>query len=168
MSRTLRTNWKFGILAVILGVGAALPYTLAENPQPKAISELAQVATQAQDDPEPNDGRPISDLKQFMRGKLSASNKILEGLTTEDMALVLDGARTLNKMSLSAKWRAHNDAMYRQFSAEFQRVTGDLVKAAEQDNADQAVLKWMGATMACIECHRFVRNTLVVKAEEFK
>ena len=116
----------------------------------------------------PAEGRVTTDLKQFMRKKLAASNKVLEGLATEDMDLVREGARTLNKMSLSSKWRAHNDVMYRQFSSEFQRVTKDLEKAADEDNLDQAALKWMGATMACIECHRFVRNTLVVDLEETK
>lgn len=118
--------------------------------------------------PDDGDGRPIGDLRQFMRAKLAASNKVLEGLATEDMAMVREGARALNKMSMSEKWRAHNDAMYKQFSSEFQRVTKDLAIAAEEDNLDQATLKWMGATMACIECHRYVRSTLVVDLEELR
>ena len=109
-----------------------------------------------------DNAKPVLNLKQFMRAKLDASNKVLEGLTTEDMELVQSGARTLNKMSRSEKWRAHNDVMYKQFSNEFQRTTNELVKAAQEENLDQATLKWIGATMACIECHRYVRNTLVV------
>lgn len=115
-----------------------------------------------------DDGRPVTDLRQFMRAKLAASNKILEGLATDDLALVKDGARSLNKMSLSEKWRANNDVMYKQFSAEFQRVTTDLIQAAEDGNEDLATLKWMGAMMACIECHRFVRSTLVVDQDVFQ
>ena len=57
------------------------------------------------------DGRPITDLRQFMRAELAASNKILEGLTTDDMTLTLEGARTLNKMCRSVKWRVNNTAM---------------------------------------------------------
>ncbi|QDT32895.1 hypothetical protein [Thalassoglobus polymorphus] len=117
---------------------------------------------------EQKEGRPVTDLRQFMRAKLAASNKILEGLATEDLDLVRDGARTLNKMSLSEKWRVNNDTMYKQFSSEFRRVTNDLEKAANNDNLDQAALKWMGATMACIECHRFVRTALVVDKNAFK
>lgn len=134
--------------------------------QKETRSAFAQEKSEAKEPRE--DGKPIGDLKQFMRTKLAASNKILEGLTTEDMALVREGARVLNKMSLSERWRAHNDAMYKQFSAEFQRVTKDLSMAADEDNLDQAALKWMGATMGCIECHRYVRSTLVVDLEQLK
>lgn len=130
------------------------------------IFQAFTAPTIAQD--QEGDGRVTTNLKEFMRAKLAASNKVLEGLATEDMAMVREGARTLNKMSLSEKWRAHNDVMYKQFSSEFQRVTKDLALAAEQDNLDQAALKWMGATMACIECHRYVRNTLVVDLEKLK
>ncbi len=137
----------------------------SEDQQPKKDQSKKKPAAAAASQ---DDGRVVTDLRQFMRKKLTASNKILEGLATEDMALVREGARTLNKMSLSSKWRAHNDVMYKQFSAEFQRVTKDLSQAADEDNFDQAVLKWMGATMACIECHRFVRNTLVVDLEGAK
>lgn len=147
---------------VVLGVIQS--FSAAEDQAEKAQSKKKSAAAEASQD----DGRVVTDLRQFMRKKLAASNKVLEGLTTEDMALVREGARTLNKMSLSSKWRAHNDVMYKQFSSEFQRVTRDLSQAADEDNLDQAVLKWMGATMACIECHRFVRNTLVVDLEGTK
>lgn len=112
-----------------------------------------------------DDGRPVGDIRLFMRGKLQASNKILEGLTVEDMQLVKEGAQQLNKMSVSEKWRAHNNVMYKQFSGEFQRTTADLIKAADDGNLDMAALKWMSATMSCIECHRYVRNNLVVETK---
>lgn len=118
-----------------------------------------------QDDDAKSDGRPVGDIRMFMRGKLQASNKILEGLTVEDMQMVKEGAQQLNKMSVSEKWRAHNNVMYKQFSGEFQRTTADLMKAADEGNLDMAALKWMSATMSCIECHRYVRNNLVVETK---
>lgn len=102
-------------------------------------------------------------LRDFMRLKLSASEKILEGLTLENFDLVQQGAESLHQMSSVEKWRVSNDAMYRQFSDEFQRNTGELVKAAKDHNLDQAALKWFATTMNCVECHRFVRNNLMVK-----
>ena len=138
------------------------------NVAPSQVKEPDAAPQKSTTKPDDGDGRPVSDLRQFMRGKLSASNKILEGLTTEDMALVKEGARELNKMSLSEKWRASNDGMYQQFSAEFRRITNDLNSAADDNNLDQATLKWMAATMTCIECHRFVRNTLVVDLGEME
>jgi len=102
-------------------------------------------------------------LQNFMRLKLTASEKILEGLILENHKLVHQGAQSLHKISSTEKWRVSNDPLYRQFSDEFQRNTGELAKAAEDHDLDQAALKWFAATMNCIECHKFVRNNLVVK-----
>jgi len=119
------------------------------------------------DDPpaEPAGGRDDIPLREFMRKKLEASNQILEGLVLEDPALIKEGAEVLNEMSTAEKWRVQNDALYREFSADFRRVTAGLVEAANEGDNDQAVLKWMDATMNCIECHRYVRGMRVADAE---
>ncbi len=101
------------------------------------------------------------DLSHFMRVKLEASGKILEGLAIEDFSLIVQGARQLNAMSKAEKWRVSNDPIYRQFSGDFQRVTQELVEAAQGDNLDRAALKWMDATMGCIECHRYARGMMI-------
>ncbi len=97
-------------------------------------------------------------LRTFMRKKLAASNKILEGLATEDTSLVREGARVLNRMSTAEKWRVSTDPLYRQFSGEFRTITNQLIDAADDDNLDRSALKWMDAMMSCIECHRYVRG----------
>lgn len=122
--------------------------------------------SQAQDKKEPqvdDDGRPVMTLRDFMRLKLKASSQILEGLAIEDLEMVQAGAQTLKTMSAAEKWRVYNDAMYRQFSGEFQRSVSDLEKASKDNNLDSAALKWMATTMNCIECHRYVRHHLVVE-----
>jgi hypothetical protein len=105
-------------------------------------------------------------LRDFMRIKLVASNQILEGLAVEDFALIEEGARSMHDLSGAERWKVHSDVMYAQFSAEFRRDTQDLIDAANKKNMDQAALKWMAATMDCIECHRYVRNTLVAGASQ--
>ena len=40
--------------------------------------------------------------------------------------------------------------------------------AAKEKNIDRAALRWMDTTLSCIECHRFVRNELVVQAPAAK
>ncbi len=162
-----KTVFRSGLATVSLAL-LAFAGLQSVTPAQEQKAEKQKSATKKEAAPDEGDGRPVTDLRHFMRGKLSASNKILEGLTTEDMALVREGARALKKMSLSEKWRVNNDAMYKQFSAEFRRVTNDLNTAAEEENLDQATLKWMGMTMTCIECHRFVRNTLVVDRGKFE
>ena len=112
----------------------------------------------------PAAGREDLPLKDYMRLKLEASNKVLEGLCVNDPAMVKEGAIKLNEMSRSERWRVSNDAMYRQFSGDFRGITQQLIDAAKEENMDRAALKWMDATMSCIECHRFVRGIMVADA----
>lgn len=103
-------------------------------------------------------------MAKFMRAKLKASSQILEGLCTEDYETIEKGAEKLKSMSREERWRVSNDAMYRQHSAEFRDAVDNILKAAqEKKNLDSAALAWTKTTLSCIECHRWVRNTLVAK-----
>ncbi len=108
--------------------------------------------------PKPEEKKPLS---VFMRKKLAASSMILEGLAMEDFFLIEQGAKKLREMSKTEKWRVHNDPMYRQFSGEFQRITEKLSEAAKEEKLDTAALRWVDATMSCIECHQYVRKVLI-------
>lgn len=126
-----------------------------------------QSQAQAQDKPsKPVEAAKNTELSAFMRKKLEASGKILEGLCTEDMELVRTGAASLQELSSAEKFRVSNDVMYRQFSSEFQSLTKELIKAAESGNQDRVALKWMDTTMSCMDCHRFVRGMRVAEAKE--
>jgi cytochrome c556 len=100
---------------------------------------------------------PKGSVRPFMRMKLEASNKILEGLTTEDFRQVRDGAQTLHKMSSAEKWRVSNDVLYRQYSAEFNRDAERLLEKANERNLDGATLAWVECTMSCVRCHKYAR-----------
>ncbi len=150
MSRNLR-NAGYA-MAALLGV---MSLTLVLT-RPNAM-------VQAQDEVRPVEKSRDIELSVFMRKKLEASNKILEGLCTEDMALVKEGANALRELSAAEKFRVSNDVMYRQFSTEFQSLTQELIKAAESGNQDRVALKWMDATMSCMDCHRFVRGLRVAE-----
>jgi hypothetical protein len=145
-----------GGMAVLTGLAAA-GWSATRAADDKTAAGKKDAAT-AKDDAKPNTGRDDLPLKEYMRKKLAASNQILEGLCTEDTELILQGARTLNEMSNSERWRVMNDPMYRQFSGEFREITQQLVAAAEKGNKDRVALKWMDATMSCIDCHNFVRG----------
>jgi cytochrome c556 len=100
---------------------------------------------------------PKGGVRPFMRVKLEASNKILEGLATEDFRLVREGARTLHTMSGAEKWRVSNDPLYRQYSAEFNRQAERLLEKANERNLDGATLAWVECTMSCVRCHKYAR-----------
>ncbi|MEX0715742.1 MAG: hypothetical protein WD066_04110 [Planctomycetaceae bacterium] len=104
-------------------------------------------------------------LSEHMRAKLAASSEILEGLCTEDFDLIAKGAKELGRVSATEKWRISNDAIYRHHSAEFTRVVKELEKSAGEKSLEGCSLRWVEATMTCIECHRFVRAIMIAGDE---
>jgi hypothetical protein len=100
-------------------------------------------------------------LRAFMRQKLDATNKILEGLCTDDLSMVVEGSDVLLKMSKEEHWRASNDMLYRRYSTEFTDAVSDLREKAVEQSVDGASLAWINATMKCLKCHEWVRNTII-------
>jgi cytochrome c556 len=135
--RISNRRWRV-LTAVVLGLGAGWCGAAAVSGQDAAKKDAG--------------------VQKFMRQKLDACSQILEGITTEDAALVKAGANTLATMSAAEKWRVSNDVMYKQFSEEFQRTANKLTAAADKGNFDDMTLKWIDATLSCVECHKFVRG----------
>lgn len=97
-------------------------------------------------------------LSVFMRKKLDASSKILEGITTEDSKLIVEGADALLTMSSAEIWNVIIDEDYREFNHEFRASVRKLREAAEKDAFDNATLQWMDSVKSCVECHKYVRS----------
>jgi hypothetical protein len=147
------------LVLFLLGGGLWLAAGQKENPE---ATNPPQTKT-LQSDARPDKAKEPA-LAKFMRAKLKASSQILEGLCLEDFDAIQKGAETLKSMSNEERWRVSNDAMYRQQSAEFRDAIENVLTAAkEKKNLDSAALAWTKATLSCIECHRWVRNTLVAE-----
>ena len=102
--------------------------------------------------------KPEQTLSAFMRMKLDASSRILEGLTTEDAAAIKEGADALLKMSNAERWNVLADEDYREFNRDFRSSVRKLGAAAEKGNFDNATLQWLDTVKACVECHKYVRT----------
>ena len=109
---------------------------------------------------------PDRALKKFMRQKLHASNRILEGLCTEDLEMVSEGSDTLMKMSGEEKWRVSNDIMYRRYSTEFMHAVEELQKEAKDNDMNGTSMAWVNVTMKCLKCHEWVRNTILADVDK--
>ena len=105
------------------------------------------------------------DVGKFMRAKLAASQSVLEGIVTEDFDKVAAGADKMLVMSKATEWHVIQGPVYAQYSAEFRRNVEDLQKAAKEKNIDAVGLRYVGLTMSCISCHKFVRGTKVAANE---
>lgn len=159
MIRALQITLFVAVIGALswFGPGNAAP--------PKSADSASQNKTPQADARTDADKEPA--LAKFMRAKLKASSQILEGLCTEDYETIQKGAETLKSMSREERWRVSNDAMYRQQSAEFRDAVDNILKAAkEKKNLDSAALAWTKTTLSCIECHRWVRNTLLAEQGE--
>ena len=102
----------------------------------------------------------------FMKAKLTASKSVLEGLVTEDFKKIERGAEKMLVMSNSAEWKVIQGPVYAQYSAEFRRSVKKLIKEAKEKDIDGAGLSYMHITMNCISCHRYLKGTRIVRAED--
>ena len=101
----------------------------------------------------------------FMRAKLEHSQRILEGLTTEDFKIIAQSAERLETLSQDASWNILQTPEYMRQSVEFRRNAEELAKAAENKNLDGASLAYMDVMLNCINCHKYVRSIRLSQAE---
>jgi hypothetical protein len=102
--------------------------------------------------------------KEFMRDKLELSQRVLEGLATEDYDLIMAKGVKLSAMSKEADWRVFENPDYDQQSVLFRRQVEALVKSAKDKNLEAATLAYVRMTMSCVDCHKLVRGKLVASA----
>ena len=97
-------------------------------------------------------------VKDFMRAKLAHSQKVLEGLTTEDFDMIAKNAKAMALLSQATNWQVLQTSEYLQQSREFQRAADALAEAAQKKNLDGAALAYVGLTLKCVNCHKYVRG----------
>ncbi len=102
-------------------------------------------------------------IDQFMRQKLTDSEKVLEGLVTEDFEQIQKAAAEMHALSQAEQWQVFNTPTYDLFSREFEKGCDQLEKAAKEKNIDAASLAWIRVTMTCLSCHKHVRNAKVAQ-----
>jgi hypothetical protein len=108
---------------------------------------------------------PKEGVKTFMRAKLSHSQSVLEGLTTQDFDKIAKGAQEMSLLSLASQWQVLQTPEYVRRSGEFRREAGAIKAAAEKKNLDGATLAYLKATLSCIECHQYVRTVREARLE---
>ena len=156
-----------GLVAAVLALLLLMVFSPALSPRGVSAEQAEnKVATPPANDDGSADKKddPGQALARFMRQKLQASNSILEGLCTEDLTMVADGAKTLMKMSGEEKWRVSNDILYRRYSTEFVHAVEELEHEAKDNDMDGTSLAWVNVTMKCLKCHEWVRNTVLAES----
>ena len=108
---------------------------------------------------------PPNNVRDFMRAKLSHSQKVLEGLTTEDFDLIAKNSQAMSLLSQATNWQVLQTQDYLQQSQDFRRTADALTEAARKKNLDGAALAYVELTMKCINCHKYVRGMRMADAE---
>lgn len=124
-----------------------------------ALALPATERTRAADE-EPQEKKRAT--QKFMREKLKDAQQVLEGIATEDFKMIAQGAKHMEVMSRAAEWQIVGGPVYAQHSAEFREACEQMSRRAEAGNLDGAGLAYLRATMACINCHKFLRETRIV------
>lgn len=108
----------------------------------------------------PND--PKITTREVMKAKLESSQKVLEGIATENFVTISANAQKLAALSQAAGWQARQTPEYKQYTAEFRRHAEALQKAARDENVDAASVAWFQLTISCVNCHRHLRGVRTV------
>jgi cytochrome c556 len=109
----------------------------------------------------PND--PKITTREVMKAKLESSQKVLEGIATENFVTVSTHAQKLVALSQVAGWQARQTPEYKQHTADFRRHAEALQKAARSENVDAASVAWFQLTISCVNCHRHIRGVRTVQ-----
>ena len=106
------------------------------------------------------------EMRDFMRAKLKYSQKVLEGLVIDDMAAVQKGAQEMKLLSLEETWRVLQTMEYVEFSRKFRGDADALATAAGKNQLENSTAAFNRLTTRCVECHKYVRDVRMAKAEK--
>jgi cytochrome c556 len=97
-------------------------------------------------------------LAKVMKEKLRNSQIMLEGMALQDFAKIKRSADELLQLSKTAEWMAFKTPRYEMQNNEFRRAVETIYQKAKESNMDGVALAYQDMTMACIRCHRYVRE----------
>jgi hypothetical protein len=106
-------------------------------------------------------GEPKKDekLHDLMQRKLTASQKVLEGIALNDFDKIGKQADELIDVSKQTEWRVLRTPQFELHSNDFRRIADNLAKNAKDKNLDGAALNYVELTLTCVKCHKYVRET---------
>ena len=122
------------------------------------------VATHSQSPPPAVQRPPVSGTTrgaadpQFMQGKLKISQRIVDGLMTEDFSAIVAASNDLLKLTEEAAWRVRRDPTYVHYSDSLKKQTALLRQAAKRGSIGDATFAYVNLTVGCVACHNDVRG----------
>jgi hypothetical protein len=103
-------------------------------------------------------------VSAFMKVKLDHSQRLLEGLATEDFDLIAKHSQAIGLLCEDEIWSVLQTPEYRERSNDFRRSVYSITEAARNKNLEGAALAYVDTTLKCVSCHKYVRKTLTAPA----
>jgi len=103
-------------------------------------------------------GEPREALQDFMRVKLKHSQKVLEGLVTEDFQAIAKSSQDMSLLTLAETWQVLETPQYVDFSRKFRNAADTLTDMAKRKNLEGATVAFNQVTIRCVDCHKYVRD----------
>jgi len=95
----------------------------------------------------------------LMKKKLEHSQKVLDGIATQDFKKIETHAEELLEISKQAEFQTLKTKDYDRHSLDFRRSAEGLIEAAKKKNIDAAALAYVEMTLTCVKCHKHVRES---------
>ncbi|HEY1186416.1 MAG TPA: hypothetical protein VGE74_02115 [Gemmata sp.] len=130
-----------------------------------AATAVVLVGTGRADDKKPQPKEKAEPKKPtVMQRKLMHSEKVLEGLATNDFGKISTGADGLLECAKDVTWKINETEKYLMHTNEFLRRVEALKKAAKAKNTDAAALAYVDLTLTCVRCHQHMREERISAA----
>jgi hypothetical protein len=101
--------------------------------------------------------KPGDDTAVIMQKKLAHAQKILEGISLEELDKVGEHAKEMMALSKQAEFMVLKTPQYELQVNSFRRALEDMQKGVKDKNLDTAALAYVDMTMSCVKCHKHVR-----------
>ncbi len=100
-----------------------------------------------------------------MQEKLELSHHLLDAVMTSDFDRLEHDSAALAKLTERPGWMVLTTPEYVRYSAAFLNAVRELEAAAKDHDLDAAVARYSATTMACYQCHRYVKAARVAKGK---
>lgn len=94
----------------------------------------------------------------WMKHKLGASQKILEGMTRGDFAMIEKNAKGMQSIGyLEGAVRSDIPGYKSQIHA-FEHANGAIIREAQERNLDGVTIGYTQLMISCVQCHKLIRD----------
>jgi cytochrome c556 len=105
------------------------------------------------------DSKKDEPLKKMMETKLEISKKLLGAVAQNDFVKINTNSEELIKISNELAKKFPKNERFQELGKEYRNELQGLLKAVQKQNTEAISLAYVKTTLACFNCHTFIRDT---------